>query len=435
MKIVRQPLRYIESLCRETTALVLAGGRSSERQVLARLRAPPAMSYGGKYRVVDFSLSNCMNSGIRRVGVATQYEAVELTSHIQRAWGHLRGEMGEWVGLLPARQRQERDDWYKGTADAVYQNLGVLEEQDPRYLLVLAGDQVYTMDYHPLLEHHVASGADVTIGAASVDAAAASRLGVIDCDAHGRIDRFVEKPADPEALAGPDGRVLASMGIYVFDFRRLRDILAMDAANPASGHDFGRDVIPALIEGGYVGCHPFVDPAAGRPGYWRDVGTVDAYYRGQMELIEPVPRLNLYDERWPIWSYEAHLPPAKLAPDAAGNSGMSERSILASGSIVEGGEVRGCVLSYGARVEQSEAERCVLLPGSRVRPGCRLRHVIIDEDVVLPPGTEIGYDAAADRARFHVTEGGAILVTRAMAATLSASPPTTAARAPAAEDD
>lgn len=426
MKIVRQPMGYIESLCRATAALVLAGGRSLRLQQLAQLRAPPATSYGGKYRIVDFSLSNCMNSGIRRVGVATQYEAVQLTSHIQRAWGHLRGEMGEWVGLLPARQRQGQDEWYAGTADAVLKNLEVLGEQDPTYLLILAGDQVYAMDYHDLIEHHVETGADVTVAAVSVAAEGAERLGVIECDDAGRIRRFVEKPADPLSLAGPDGTLLASMGIYVFDFGRLREILETDAADEVSRHDFGRDVIPALIENGRVSCYRFVDPTTGQPGYWRDLDTVESYYQGQMDLVEPVPPFNLYDERWPIWSYEAHLPPAKLAPDEHGSFGTAERCLLASGSIITGGEVSGSVLSYGTRIDRSEASDCVLLPGARVERGCRLRRVILDEDVVLPPATEIGFDPEADRARFHVAETGVVLVTRAMVAAGGPAAPTVA---------
>jgi glucose-1-phosphate adenylyltransferase len=365
VRIVRQPLRYIETLCRETAALVLAGGRSSRLRQLARLRAPPAASYGGKYRIVDFSLSNCMNSGIRRVGVATQYEAVELTSHIQRAWGH----------------------------------------------------QIYTMDYHPLIEYHVASGVEITVGAVSVPAAIADRLGIIECDERGLIKRFVEKPADPLSLAAPDGTVLASMGIYVFNFRSLREILSVDAENPASRHDFGHDVIPALIDGGQVGCYHFVDPASGRPAYWRDVGAVDAYYRAQMDLVQPVPALNLYDEGWPIWSYEPHLPPAMLASDAHGRCGRAERSLLASGSVVVGAELTGSILSCGSRIERSVATDCVLLPGVRVEPGCRLQRVILDEDVVLPAQTEIGFQPEADRARFHVTASGVVLVTREMLTT------------------
>jgi glucose-1-phosphate adenylyltransferase len=414
VRIVRQPLHYIETLCRETAALVLAGGRSSRLRQLARLRAPPAASYGGKYRIVDFSLSNCMNSGVRRVGVATQYEAVQLTSHIQRAWGHLRGEMGEWVGLLPARQEQSRNDWYRGTADAVFKNLNVLGEQDPTYLLVLAGDQIYTMDYHPLIEHHARSGVEITVGAVRVPAGTADRLGIIERDGEGLIRRFVEKPADPLSHAAPDGTVLASMGIYVFNFRSLREILSADAEDPASRHDFGHDVIPALIDHGHVGCYPYVDPASGGPAYWRDVGTVDAYYRAQMDLVQPVPELNLYDEGWPIWSYEPHLPPARLASDTHGRSGRAERSLLASGSVVIGAEVTGSIVSCGSRIERSAAADCVLLPGVQVEPGCRLRGVILDEEVVLPAGTEIGFEPEADRARFHVTDSGIVLVTREM---------------------
>ena len=422
MKIVKQPLHYIESLCRRTVALVLAGGRGTRLQALTQLRAKPATSYGGKYRIVDFSLSNCMNSGIRRVGVATQYEAVQLASHIQRAWGHLRGEMGEWVGLLPARQQQTRDEWYAGTADAVFQNLRLLGEQNPEYLIVLAGDHVYAMDYHPLLEHHAASGADVTVGAVNVPAELADQFGVLHCDDRDRVTRFVEKPSDPLPLAGPDGTVLASMGIYVFSFGRLREILETDALDPDSNHDFGGDIIPSLIEGRYVSCYRFLDPATGRAGYWRDVGTVDAYFRGQMELVQPLPRFNLYDERWPVWSYEAHLPPAKLAPDANGNNGIAERSLLTSGSIVTGGEVVGSVLSYATCIDRSEVSCSVLLPGARVEQGCRLHQVILDEGVVLPPGLEIGYDDDADRARFHVTATGAVLVTSEMIDALEASP-------------
>ena len=414
MKIVKKPLRYIEKLSRKTMALVLAGGRGARLEDLTLGQAKPATSYGGKYRIVDFSLSNCMNSGIRRVGVATQYEAVQIAAHIQRAWGHLRGEMGEWVGLLPARQRRANDDWYSGTADAVFQNLDVIDEQDPDYLLVLAGDHVYAMNYHPMLEHHARSGADVTVSAVDVPAEIADQFGVLECDEDGRVTRFLEKPANPQALARPDGTVTVSMGIYVFTFARIREILGDDAADPASTHDFGADVIPMLLRNSRVSCYRFVDPETGEPGYWRDVGTVDAFFRGHMELVQPLPRLNLYDERWPIWSYEAHMPPAKLAPDAGGQCGLAERSLLTSGSIVTGGSVIGSVLAYATRVDRSQVEDSVLLPGSQVEPGCRLRQVILDEDVIVPAGTVIGYDEAADRERFFVTATGAVLVTDEM---------------------
>lgn len=412
MQIIHKPLRYIERLCRNTVALVLAGGRGTRLQGLTRLRAKPATSYAGKYRIIDFTLSNCMNSGIRRVGVATQYEAVTLAGHIQRSWGHLRSEMGEWVGLLPARQQQQTDDWYAGTADAVYQNLAVLEELDPDFLLILAGDHVYLMDYLPMLEHHESSGAEITVAGLEVPADLADQFGVITCDLDHRVRSFVEKPSDPLSLASEDGRVLASMGIYVFSRATIRDILASDAADPRSSRDFGKDVIPALIRERHVGCYRFTDPGTGEPGYWRDVGTVDAFFRGHMELVQPVPRINLYDPRWPVWSYAPHLPPAKLAPDADGSRGLAQGSLLASGSIVTGGEVTRSVLAYQARVERSEVSSSVLLPGARVEPGCRLHQAILDEDVLVPPGTEIGYDREADRARFFVTEHGAVLVTR-----------------------
>jgi glucose-1-phosphate adenylyltransferase len=412
MQIIRKPLRYIERLCRNTVALVLAGGRGTRLQGLTRLRAKPATSYGGKYRIVDFTLSNCMNSGIRRVGVATQYEAVTLAGHIQRSWGHLRSEMGEWVGLLPARQQQQTDDWYAGTADAVYQNLAVLEEMDPDFLLILAGDHVYLMNYLPMLEHHESVGADITVAGLEVPAGIADQFGVLTCDRTHRVASFVEKPADPLALASEDGRVLASMGIYVFSRATIRDILASDAADPGSSRDFGKDVIPALIRERHVSCHRFTDPQTGEPGYWRDVGTVDAFFRGHMELVQPVPRINLYDPRWPVWSYSPHLPPAKLAPDADDRRGLARDSLLSSGCIVTGGEVSNSVLAYQSRVDRSEVSSSVLLPGATVGPGCRLHQVILDEDVVVPAGIEIGFDAAADRQRFDVTENGAVLVTR-----------------------
>ena len=420
MQIVKKPLRYIERLCRNTVALVLAGGRGTRLQGLTRLRAKPATSYAGKYRIIDFTLSNCLNSGIRRVGVAAQYEAVTLAGHIQRSWGHLRSEMGEWVGLLPARQQRETDDWYAGTADAVYQNLAVLEEMDPDYLLILAGDHVYLMNYLPMLQQHEETGADITVGGLEVPAEIADQFGVLTCGADGRVQSFVEKPTDPLAHAGVDGTLLASMGIYVFSRSTIREILASDAADPSSSRDFGKDVIPALIRNHHVGCYRFVDPETGHPGYWRDVGTVDAFFRGHMELVQPVPRINLYDPRWPVWSYAPHLPPAKLAPDAGGDRGLAQRSLLASGSIVTGGEVTASVPAYQARVDRSEVTASVLLPCAHIEPGCRLNQVIVDEDVVLPAGTEIGYDVEADRARFDVTENGAVLVTRDRVAALGA---------------
>ena len=421
MKIVRQPLRYIEKHCRKTLALVLAGGRGTRLQGLTSIRAKPATSYAGKYRIIDFTLSNCMNSGIRRVGVAAQYEAVTLAGHIQRSWGHLRSEMGEWVGLLPARQRRRTDDWYAGTADAVFQNLAVFEEQAPEYLLILAGDHVYTMDYLPMIIQHAESGADITVAGLEVPAEIADQFGVLGCDASGRVTSFVEKPDNPETLANAAGNVLASMGVYVFSFDSVGDILASDAADPGSSRDFGKDVIPSLIRHRNVGCHRFTDPATGHPGYWRDVGTVDAFFRGHMELVQPVPRINLYDPHWPVWSYAPHLPPAKLAPDAGGQRGTAGRSLLASGSIVTGAEVTASVLAYQARVDRARVEASVLLPGSIVNEGCELNQVIVDEDVELPANTIVGYDDAADRERFFVTANGAVLVTAEMVAALGGS--------------
>ena len=406
--------RFVSRLTRETLALVLAGGRGSRLGPLTDWRAKPAVPFGGKFRIIDFPLSNCINSGIRRIGVLTQYKAHSLIQHIQKGWGFLRGEFGEFVELLPAQQRIETS-WYTGTADAVYQNLDIIRNHDPAHVLILAGDHVYKMDYGPMIAYHVEHGADVTVGAIEVPAAQAHAFGVIGVDKAGRIVRFAEKPKQPETLPGRPDTALASMGIYLFNTAFLYEQLIKDADLPHSSHDFGRDVIPALIKAYRVMAYPFRDPHTGRQGYWRDVGTIDAYWEANMELIHVTPELNLYDEEWPIWTYQEQIPPAKFIFDDDGRRGMAVDSMVSGGDIISGAIVRRSLLFSNVRVEaHSEVLDTVVLPNVSIGRHCRLREVVVDKGCIIPDGTIIGEDLNTDARRFHVTDGGVVLVTPEM---------------------
>jgi len=407
--------RYVSRLTRDTLALVLAGGRGSRLKHLTLWRAKPAVPFGGKFRIIDFPLSNCMNSGIRRVGVLTQYKAHSLIQHIQKGWGFLRGEFGEFVELLPAQQRIETS-WYAGTADAVYQNLDIIRNHDPAYVLVLAGDHVYKMDYGPMIAYHVEHGADVTVGAIEVPVREAHAFGVMSLDETGRIVRFAEKPKQPETLPGRPDTVLASMGIYLFNTAFLYEQLIKDADTAGSNHDFGRDILPALIKPYRVIAYPFRDPHTGRQAYWRDVGTIDAYWHANMELIHVTPELNLYDEEWPIWTYQEQLPPAKFVfDDEDGRRGMAVDSMVSGGDIISGATVRRSMLFSNVHVEAySEVLDAVVLPDVTIGRRCRLREVVLDKGCIVPDGTVIGEDLTADAQRFHVTDSGVVLVTPEM---------------------
>jgi glucose-1-phosphate adenylyltransferase len=410
--------RHISQLTRQTLAMVLAGGRGERLKALTDWRAKPAVPFGGKFRIIDFTLSNCVNSGIRRIGIATQYKAQSLIRHVQRGWAGMDGRMGEFVELLPAQQRIH-SSWYLGTADAVFQNLDILRRHAPHYVLVLAGDHVYKMDYGKMLAEHVGRGADLTVGCVEVPLEHARALGVMAVDEAGCVASFLEKPAHPPAMPGRPAHTLASMGIYVFNAGFLYEQLIRDADAPGSSHDFGKDVIPYVVGRGYrVYAHDFrkscVNMSEGAP-YWRDVGTVDAFWEANMELTKVTPPLNLYDQDWPIWTYQEQLPPAKFVFDDDDRRGMAIDSLVSGGCIISGSLVRRSLLFSNVRVHSfCTVEDSVVLPNVEMHRDVVVRRAIVDRECVLPPGTRIGVDLAADRRRFHVTERGIVLVTPEM---------------------
>jgi glucose-1-phosphate adenylyltransferase len=373
--------------------------------------------FAGKLKIIDFALSNCVNSGIRRIGVLTQYKAQSLIRHVERGWGFLEASLGEYVDVVPAQQRQG-DNWYSGTANAVYQNLDILREANPEFVLVLAGDHIYKMDYARMLDEHVARGADLTLACIEVPLREACNFGVVSVDADARVTAFEEKPAHPIPCPDVPGRALASMGIYVFNMSFLCEHLARDAAEVASSHDFGKDMLPTLVRGHRVFAHHFADSCVniveGRP-YWRDVGTVDAYWEANLDLTAVVPELNLYDPSWPIMSLQKQLPPAKFVFDDEGRRGMAVNSLVTSGCIVSGATVRRSVLFSNVRVgENSVLEDAVILPNVVIGRGVILRRVVVDKHCRLPDGFKAGVHPAEDRARFHVTERGVTLITPKM---------------------
>ena len=404
---------------RRTIALVLAGGRGSRLQDLTENCAKPAVHFGGKFRIIDFVLSNCVNSGLHRIGVLTQYKSHSLLRHLQHGWSFLRSEVNEFIDLLPAQQRIDEASWYRGTADAVYQNLDILREHDPKYILVLAGDHVYKMNYASLIEDHVALGAPCTVACIKVPLAEASAFGVMTVDATRHITRFEEKPVQPQAMLDQPGLALASMGVYVFDADYLFAALQADIENPASHHDFGKDLIPALVARAEAMAHPFdlscVKSSLENPSYWRDVGTVDAYWAANIDLTATIPQLDLYDKEWPIWTYQPTSPPAKFVFDDEGRRGMAVDSLVSGGCIVSGAQVRRSVLFTGVHLHSySSVEESVLLPDADVARHCRLRKVVVDEGCHIPAGMSIGFDPEDDARRFHVSPEGVVLVTVAM---------------------
>ena len=408
---------------RRSAALVLAGGRGSRLKHLTDRRAKPAVYFGGKYRIIDFALSNCINSGIRRIYVLTQYMSHSLSRHIQRGWGFLRGDMHEFVDLVPAQQRMREDYWYRGTADAVWQNIDILRAEGPEYIVILAGDHVYKMDYGVLLDDHVRHKADVTVGCVEVPREEASAFGVMDVDADGRVIKFLEKPAKPPGMPGQPERSLASMGIYVFNAEFLYDLLIRDAADAESTHDFGKDFIPSLVGSACVMAHPFGRSCVysrGQPEpYWRDVGTLDAYWSSNIDLTSVTPALDLYDPEWNILTAHQPLAPAKFVFDSADRRGVAVDSCVAGGSVVSGASVRGSVLFPQVRVNSwASLDGAVVLPNSEIGRGAHLSNVIIDKGCIIPPGMVIGEDAEADELRFHRSEGGITLVTPDMLAAL-----------------
>jgi len=406
-----QSPRFVSRLTRDTLALILAGGRGSRLRQLTDWRTKPAVPFGGKFRIIDFPLSNCVNSGIRKVGILTQYKAHSLIRHVHRGWGFMRGELGEFIELLPAQQRLG-ECWYEGTADAVYQNIDIIRNHNTEFVLILAGDHVYKMDYGTMLAEHVESGADITVGCVEVPLAQASGFGVMDVDAHNRIVDFQEKPARPVPMPGSGDEALASMGIYVFRTEVLIDELLHDAASDGSRRDFGGDIIPSNIGRRQVNAFPFRVGSTGRRAYWRDVGTIDAFWEANLELIDVSPELNLYDHVWPIWTYQEQVPPAKFVFDDEGRRGMAVDSMVAGGCIVSGASVRHSLLFSNVRVHSySEVENAVVFPGVDIGRNCIIRKAVIDRHCVIPPGTRIGVDRAEDEYRFEVSESGVVLVT------------------------
>ena len=406
--------RFVSRITRNTLALILAGGRGSRLKHLTKWRSKPAVPFGGKFRIVDFPLSNCINSGIRRVGVLTQYKAHSLILHIQRGWGFLRGEFGEFVELLPAQQRIE-SSWYEGTADAVYQNLDILRNHNPDYVLILAGDHIYRMDYGTMIAQHVESGADMTVACLTVDMETAKGFGVMAVDESNRVVEFEEKPVNPKPIPGQSDVALASMGIYVFNRKFLFEQLIKDADMPGSSHDFGKDIIPRVIKNYRVIAYPFTNTTNGKQAYWRDVGTVDAFWAANLELIGVTPPLNLYDRSWPIWTYQEQLPPAKFVFDDDDRRGMAVDSMVSGGCVISGSKVKNSLLFSNVRVNSySQVEDSVVLPDVNIGRNCRITRAVIDRGCEIPEGTVIGEDPAADAERFHVSEEGIVLVTPEM---------------------
>ncbi len=408
--IPRKSGRFVSRLTRTTMAVVMAGGRGSRLADLTANRAKPAAPFGGKFRIIDFALSNCVNSGIRQILILTQYKAHSLIQHIQRGWGFLRGEFGEFVQLVPAQQ-QLGELWYRGTADSVYQNLDIIRWHGPKHVLVLAGDHVYKMDYGPMIAHHMEKEADITVGVIEVPLEKASSFGVMTVDANNLIVRFTEKPAKPEPVPGRPDAALVSMGIYVFDSDFLKGCLEADAADEESAHDFGKNIIPGTIDNCRVCAYSFYDVKTKAQSYWRDVGTVDAFFEANLELVQVRPELNLYDEDWPIWTYQEQLPPAKFVLNEEGRRGMALNSIVSGGCIVSGATVRQSLLFSSVKVrEGSQLHQAVVLPRVTIGQNCKITRAIIDEGCDILDGTIIGEDRDADTKRFHVTDGGVALV-------------------------
>jgi glucose-1-phosphate adenylyltransferase len=408
--------RFVSRLTRNTLALILAGGRGARLKHLTAWRSKPAVPFGGKFRIVDFPLSNCINSGIRRIGVLTQYKAHSLILHIQKGWGFLRGEFGEFVELWPAQQRVVETAWYAGTADAVFQNLDIIRNHNPDYVLILAGDHVYKMDYGTMIAQHVETGADMTVGCVEVSRERAREFGIMTVDADGRVTGFQEKPMDPDTIPGHPDLCLASMGIYVFNRGFLFEQLIKDADTRDSTHDFGKDIIPRVIARYRVMAHPFRDPRSGEQAYWRDVGTLDAFWEANLELIGVTPPLNLYDKNWPIWTYQEQLPPAKFVFDDEDRRGMAVDSMVSGGCVISGAVVRHSLLFSNVRVNSyATVQDSVVLPDVDIGRHCRIRNAIIDRFCTIAEGSVIGYDAVADRrAGYYVTETGVTLVSPEM---------------------
>jgi glucose-1-phosphate adenylyltransferase len=411
--------RRNQPLARDAMAYVLAGGRGSRLYELTDRRAKPAVYFGGKARIIDFALSNALNSGIRRMGVATQYKAHSLIRHLQRGWNFLRPERNESFDILPASQRVSEFQWYEGTADAVFQNLDIIESYAPEYMIILAGDHIYKMDYELMLRQHVDAGADVTVGCLEVPRKEASGFGVMHIDDQATIIQFVEKPVNPPAMPGKPNVALASMGIYVFNTKFLAAELRRDAADPASQHDFGRDIIPYIVKHGKAVAHLFsqscVRAASEKEAYWRDVGTIDAYWEANIDLTDVVPQLDMYEHSWPLWTYSEVTPPAKFVHNDDGRRGSATSSLVAGGCIVSGASLHRSLLFSGVRVNSfSSVTEAVIMPGCQIGRGARLHKVVIDADTRIPEGLVVGEYPEEDAQRFRRSEKGVCLITQDM---------------------
>ncbi|MBS1190772.1 MAG: glucose-phosphate adenylyltransferase [Rhodocyclaceae bacterium] len=412
-------MRFISQLTRDTFAIILAGGRGSRLKQLTDYRSKPAVPFAGKFRIIDFTLSNCVNSGIRRIGVATQYKAHSLIRHIQRGWSFLDGRFDEFIQLLPAQQQINETQWYQGTADAVYQNLHFLQRYDPEYVLVVAGDHIYKMDYGRMLAFHVREKADMTVGCVEVPLADAREFGVMEVDGEDRVVSFIEKSAHPPSIPGQPDRALASMGIYIFNARFLFEELERDARTHGSSRDFGKDIIPHIVPRHRVCAHRFGDSCVGMTEhdipYWRDVGTIDAYWEANMELTKVTPELNLYDRDWPIWTYQEQLPPAKFVFDDNERRGTAADSLVSGGCIISGASVRRSLLFSNVHVHSwSSVEDCVVLPHAVIGRRAMLKRCVVDKRCRIPEGLVVGLDAKEDRRRFHVSPNGITLITPEM---------------------
>ncbi len=415
----RRKVTYATPLARSAMAYVLAGGRGTRLMELTDRRAKPAVYFGGKSRIVDFALSNALNSGIRRLAVATQYKAHSLIRHLQRGWNFLQPVRNESFDILPASQRLGGNEWYAGTADAVYQNIDIIDGYEPDYIVVLAGDHIYKMDYERMLVQHVNTGADVTVACLEVPVAEASAFGVMHAEGDGRIVSFVEKPAQPPEMPDRPGWALASMGIYVFRRELLNDQLRRDAADPNSSRDFGKDIIPWMVANGKAIAHRFTESCvrsrAESEVYWRDVGTLDAYWEANIDLTGVVPDLDLYDRDWPIWTYAEINPPAKFVHDQDGRRGSGVASLVSGGCIVSGASVHRSLLFTGVHVHSyASLTGCVVLPYVDIGRHCRLTNVVIDAGVRIPPGLVVGEDPELDARRFRRTDRGVCLITQPM---------------------
>lgn len=410
-----QKLRFVSSITKSTYAMILAGGRGTRLHQLTDWRAKPAVPFGGKFRIIDFVLSNCVNSGIRRIGVATQYKSHSLIQHIQRGWSFLNGQFGEFIDVLPAQQRIE-EMWYRGTADAVFQNLDIMRATNPDYVLLLAGDHVYKMDYGKLLAFHVEKQADMTVACIEVPIKDASGFGVMGVNMESRVVNFNEKPDYPTPIPGNPNLALASMGVYVFNTRFLYEQLVRDADDKNSSHDFGKDIIPHLVSENYrVFAQSFEDSCVNLNGevpYWRDVGTIDAYWEANMELTKVTPALNMYDQEWPIWTYQEQLPPAKFVFDDSIRRGMAVDSLVSGGCIISGAHVRNSLLFSNVHIHSySNVEDSVILPNVKVSRNVTLKRVVVDKNCVIPEGLTAGVNHEEDAKRFFVSDNGITLIT------------------------